>query len=85
MDKDYLAIAIQSLRPTAEFTYTANDYSTIQWDILEGDAPSITEINKEIARIKKAELTEQADRATAKAALLERLGITAEEANLLLS
>jgi hypothetical protein len=49
MDKDYLAIAIQSLKPTAEFTYTANDYSTIQWDILEGVAPTLTEINKEIA------------------------------------
>ncbi len=73
MEKDYLIAAIHSLKPTAEFTITARDYSTIQWDVLEGDAPTKAEINKEIERLKKAEITDQADRAIAKAALLARL------------
>jgi hypothetical protein len=81
---DYLVKAIHSLRPTAEFSYTNNDYSTIKWDVLEGDAPTQDEIDAEIAKIKSEELTTAADKAAAKAALLDRLGITAEEAALLL-
>ena len=84
MEKDYLMLAIQSLKPTAEFTVTARDYSTIQWDILEGDAPTQAEIDEEIKRIKKTEVIDQAARVKAKAALLERLGITEEEAKLLI-
>ena len=82
--KDYLADAIRSLRPSAEFSYTDNDYSTVQWDVLDGKAPTKTEIEAEIAKIKAAELTEASAKAEAKAALLERLGITADEAKLLL-
>lgn len=80
----YLAEAIQSLRPGAEFSYTNDDYSTINWIVLEGKAPTLAEVNKEIEKIKKLEIEEPIQRAAAKAALLERLGITAEEASLLL-
>lgn len=80
----YLAEAIQSLRPGAEFSYTNDDYSTINWIVLEGKAPTLAEVNKEIEKIKKLEIEEPIQRAAAKAALLERLGITAEEAALLL-
>lgn len=82
--KNYLFEAIKSLRPTAEFSFTDNDYSTIKWDILEGDAPSKAEIDKEIAKIKADETKEIELNAASKAALLNRLGITAEEAALLL-
>jgi hypothetical protein len=82
---DYLLKAIQSLCPTSEFTYTDNDYSTIEWHVLEGNAPSQAEIDAEITRIQAAELTAESDKATAKAALLTRLGITEDEAKLLLS
>lgn len=82
--RDYLSDAIKSLRPTAEFSYIENDYSTIQWDVLEGNAPTQAEIDAEIAKIKDAESTDAQTRADAKAALLERLGITADEAVLLL-
>lgn len=81
----YLTEAIQSLRPGAEFSYTNDDYSTINWVVLEGKAPTLAEVNKEIERIKKLEIEEPIQKAAAKAALLERLGITAEEAALLLS
>jgi hypothetical protein len=83
--KIYLTEALQSLRPGAEFSYTNDDYSTINWVVLEGKAPTLAEVNKEIERIKKLEIEEPALKAAAKAALLERLGITAEEASLLLS
>jgi hypothetical protein len=84
MEKDYLISAIWNLRPTAEFTFTDQDYSTIKWDVLDGDAPTQTEIDAEIARIKATEIVQQSEAATAKAALLERLGITEDEAKLLL-
>jgi len=82
--KNYLAQAIKSLRPTAEFSFVEEDYSSIKWDILEGSAPTKAEIDAEIERIKNEDIQIASDAAVAKAALLERLGITAEEAALLL-
>jgi hypothetical protein len=81
----YLFKAIKSLKPESEFSYTEDDYSTIQWDVLDGDAPTQAEIDTEIAKIKADEVIEANAKSEAKAALLERLGITAEEAALLLS
>jgi hypothetical protein len=84
MEKDYLFKAIKSLKPTAEFTYSDRDYSTVQWDVLEGDAPTQAEIDAEITKIKADEIKNAADKSAAKAVLLERLGITADETALLL-
>lgn len=83
--KDYLTMAIQSLRPGSEYSYWHNDYSTIKWHVLEGEEPTKAEIDAEIEKIKASEATAEADRIAAKNALLERLGITSEEASLLLS
>jgi hypothetical protein len=80
-----LSKAIKFLRPTAEFSFTENDYSTIKWDVLDGDAPTKSEIDAAILTIKAKELADAETKAAAKAALLERLGITADEAKLLLS
>lgn len=77
---NYLTQAIKNLRPESEFSYTDDDYSTIKWDVLNGSAPTQKEINDEIAKIKKNESA----KVEAKAALLARLGVTAEEAALLL-
>ena len=82
---DYLAKAIRKLQPTAEFSFTNDDYSKIKWDVLDGDAPTQKQIDDAIKEIKADELTEAATKATAKTALLNRLGITADEAKLLLS
>jgi len=82
---NYLVKAIQSLRPTAEFSFNDEDYSTIKWDVLEGEAPTQAEINAEIVKIKANEIKEAENKAAAKAALLERLGITEDEAKLLLA
>jgi hypothetical protein len=81
---DYLMKAIWKLKPNSEFSYTDDDYSTIKWDVLDGDAPTKSEIDVAIEQVKADEITEAATKAAAKAALLERLGITQEEANLLL-
>jgi hypothetical protein len=82
---EYLVLAIKSLHPEAEFSFTDNDYSTIKFDVIEGDAPTLKEVNAEIARLKKVAADKAATDAATKQAILERLGITADEAKLLLS
>ena len=81
----YLVKAIKKLKPTAEFSFTEDDYATIKWDVLDGEAPTQKEIDAAIKEVKADEAQAEATKATAKAALLSRLGITAEEAVLLLS
>ena len=82
---DYLTKAIRQLKPTAQFSYQNNDYSTIKWDVLEGEAPSQPEIDAAIEQVKADEIAEAEAKATQKAALLDRLGITEDEAKLLLA
>jgi hypothetical protein len=85
MESQYLVKAIKKLKPNSEFSFTENDYSTIKWDVLEGDAPTQAEIDIAIEQVKVEELAEAEAKATAKAALLAQLGITEEQAKLLLS
>jgi hypothetical protein len=80
-----LVKAIRKLKPNSEFSFTDNDYSTIKWDLLEGNAPTQKDIDAAIKEIKSDEIAEAETKATAKAALLNKLGITAEEAQLLLA
>jgi hypothetical protein len=82
--KNYLALAIFKLQPNSQFSFENNDYSTIKWDVLDGDAPTQAEIDVAIEQVKADEITEAAAKETARQALLTRLGITAEEAQLLL-
>lgn len=81
---DYLVKAIKKLRPTAEFSFTENDYSTIKWDVLEGDAPTQKEIDAAIKQVKSDEIAEAEAKAAQRQAILDRLGLTADEAKLLL-
>jgi hypothetical protein len=81
----YLAKAIYKLKPTAEFSFTDEDYSTIKWDVLDGDAPTKKQIDDAIKAVKADEANQIQANATAKAALLTQLGITEEQAKLLLS
>jgi hypothetical protein len=81
---DNLTRAIRKLKPTAEFSFSNNDYSTIKWDQLDGKAPTQDEIEKAILEINENDLIQAEIKVTARAALLERLGITSEEAALLL-
>lgn len=80
--KDYLTKAIFKLKPNAEFVITDNDYSTIDWHILEGDAPTQTEIDDAIEQVKADEAQAIIDQANAKAAAqakLAALGLTVED------
>ena len=79
---DYLLKAIKYLKPTAEFSFSDEDYSTIIWDKLEGKAPTKTEIDAAIEAVKAdesaAELKTAADKAAAQAKLAA-LGLTADD------
>jgi hypothetical protein len=78
-------MALQKLRPSSEFTYHDNNYDSITWIVLEGKPPTQAEIDKAIKQIKADEITEAAKKATQRQAILDRLGITSEEARILLS
>ena len=83
--QDYLWLAIRKLKPNSQFSYNDCDYSTIKWDVLDGDAPTQDEIDEAIEQVKAEEIAEAETKATQRQAILDRLGITAEEAALLLS
>jgi hypothetical protein len=79
-----LAKAIKHLRPSSQFSFTGNDYSTIKWDVLEGEAPTMAQLESALVAVTASEQAEAAAKESAKAALLAKLGITADEAALLL-
>jgi hypothetical protein len=82
MYKDYLAEAIWKLRPGAEFSFNEQDYSTVKFDVLEGEAPTQAEIDAAIVQVKADEVTAKAKAETDKAsatAKLEALGLTADD------
>jgi len=79
---EYLTKAIRKLKPNSEFSYTDDDYSTIKWDVLEGDAPTQKEIDAAIKEVKADEAQAEATKATAKAAAegkLAALGLTTDD------
>lgn len=85
MNPDELTKAIKFLRPTAQFSFIECDYSSIKWDVLDGAAPTYQEIEVALEKIKTDEGAKEISKSDAKQSLLERLGLTADEAALLLS
>jgi hypothetical protein len=81
---NYITKAIFNLKPTAEFSYQNEDYSTINWIVLDGDAPTQKQIDDEIKRIKAAEIADTKAKDAQRQAILDRLGLTADEAKLIL-
>jgi hypothetical protein len=79
-----IARAIQSLKPDAEFSYQGEDYSTIKWVVLKGNAPTKKEIDDEIERLKISEIANAKAKETQRKAILDRLGLTADELAVLL-
>lgn len=77
--------AIRSLCPNAEFSLWDEDYSTIIWHVLDGNAPSAKEVNDEAKRLAESAINDKAVKLAKKAELLAKLGITEDEARLLLS
>jgi hypothetical protein len=85
MENIELVTAIRLLKPNSQFSFTDNDYSTIKWDVLDGEAPTQAEIDAAIVKVKADKVKAEAKAKADKEALLAKLGITAEEAALLLS
>lgn len=76
--------ALNVLRPNSEWSLIDDDYSNIEW--LSNDSkPSAKEVIETITKLTKIEQDQAILKAEAKTALLERLGITEDEAKLLLS
>lgn len=73
---------IKRLHPEAEFVFNDNDYSTIRWDVLDGTAPTLKQIeaawNQVIAEQEAGKLAKQTASSSA-VAKLEAIGLTAEE------
>lgn len=76
-------LAIRSLRPNAEFSMIEDDVENIDWHTPGVEPLTRAEVDAEIARLEQAAVAEAAAKAAARAALLERLGITEDEAALL--
>jgi hypothetical protein len=79
---NYLTKAIKHLKPTAEFVITNDDYSTIEWHVLDGDAPTQKQIDDAIKAVKAKEIADakaQADAKAAAQAKLAALGLTVED------
>jgi hypothetical protein len=76
--------ALEILAPNKIWTLRAEDYANLEWES-EGNPPTLAEIEAEIAKLPAKEKAEADKVAADKAALLAKLGITADEAKLLLS
>jgi hypothetical protein len=80
----YLVRAIRKLKPTAEFSFQQDDYSTIKWDVLNGKAPTQKQIDDAIEQVKADEIAEAEANAIKRQLILDKLGLTADEAKLLI-
>ena len=79
---NYLIKAIRKLKPNSEFSFQEDDYSTINWIVLEGTAPTQAEIDEAIEQVKAEEAQTEATKAQAKAAAeskLSALGLTTDD------
>lgn len=76
--------AIQSLRPGIGFAMLGDDPKTIIWDVTDTITPTHAEIEAAMKSLESKKIAEQTAKIAAKAALLAKLGITADEAALLL-
>ena len=82
MYTNYLAEAIWKLRPNSEFSFNEQDYSSVKWDKIEGNPPTLAEINAAIEQVKADEITKAAAAVAAKQtaeAKLAALGLTSED------
>tara|TARA_R110000868_G_scaffold6517_1_gene36772 strand:- start:48 stop:317 length:270 start_codon:yes stop_codon:yes gene_type:complete len=83
----FLSQAISSLRPNSEFTFYGEDYSSVKWFKLEGEAPSFEEVEQEMQNQKILFETKQEQKEAAKISAktkLQVLGLTDLEIKALL-
>jgi hypothetical protein len=75
--------AIHKLRPNTE--WVLDEHTGLSFRDESIVVPTNAEIDSAMEQIKTDEITEAATKATQRQAILDRLGLTSEEANLLLS
>lgn len=80
----FLSLAISKLKPGSEFVFHNDDYSTIQWIVLDGNPPSSEEVQTEFNNQKEYYETRGQRRREARLAIAERLGLTEQEIQTLL-
>lgn len=71
--------ALFSLRPKAEWSIDNDDLATLVWHTPDVEPLTQAEVDAEVARLKQAAVNEAAEKAVARAVLLERLGLTDDE------
>jgi len=81
---NHLVAAIHKLRPNAEFAFTGNDYSTIEWLNLEGKAPTKSEIEVAIVEVEAEIQASTLAKEAARQSVLDKLGLSEDEAKALL-
>lgn len=84
MDYRILRLAIDNLSPNAEYSIDEGDLEKITW-ITGENFPTKAQIEAEMKKVEKAEEKKFAEKVARREALLERLGLTEDEAQLLLS
>lgn len=84
MTHEEIIEAIKALAPKAEWTLSGDDYNDIVW-LSDHAKPTLAEIEAEIKQIPARKEAARIEAETKKAELLAKLGITAEEAALLLA
>ena len=85
MKPQHIFEAIEILAPGAQVTFTETDLETLTWYSQNIEQPSNSAILVKVEEIIANEPLKAKANAEAKTALFERLGITADEARLLLS
>jgi two-component SAPR family response regulator len=85
MDNFMFCSAIAKLRPNKEYSVNGQDVTQIEWQDPKTKPITQEELDAAILEIQAERITEAETKATAKAALLKRMGLTADEAALLLA
>jgi hypothetical protein len=77
--------AIQSLRPGIGFAMYGDDPSTIIWEVESVITPTQSEIDAAVKSMEAKKIADEKAKESAKKMVLEKLGLSADEAALLLS
>lgn len=85
MTNEEIAKSLQYLTPNAEWHLVGDDLTGLIWLDKNQQQPTEKEIIQVIAKLSELQELELAAKKAAREALLEKLGITEEEAKLLLS
>jgi hypothetical protein len=86
MRKITISDAVLFLIPNSEFRIEADDLSTLEFFSPDGQKhPTQSEVDAAIVQLNATQAQNAVDKAAEKTALLAKLGITADEAALLLS